>query len=64
MFEILKALRDLNTACMAHGTSLRWEIGRDPDTFGTPILQAEIPLTPEDVQFTNDMQALFAPAEE
>jgi hypothetical protein len=63
MFEILKALRDLNEACMAHGTSLRWEIERI-DTTGPAVLKAEILLTDDDVQFTNDLQALFAPVDE
>ena len=52
MFEILKALRDLNTACMANGTSLRWEIRRI-DGDGAPSLHAEIPrLSEHDVEFT------------
>lgn len=62
MFEILKALRDLNTACMAHGTSLRWTINDTPGE--VPTLTAEIPLTEPDVEFTNQMQAMFAPRED
>lgn len=62
MFEILKALRDLNTACMIHGTSLRWEIEEQPGD--RPLLKAEIALTDADVKFANDLQALFAPVEE
>lgn len=62
MFEILKALRDLNTACMAHGTSLRWEIEAEPGDHMS-LLKAEIPLTEDDVKFVN-MQAMFAPKED
>jgi hypothetical protein len=62
MFEILKALRDLNTACMAHGTSLRWHMQTDEPEF--PMLLAEIPLKPEDNEFVEQMQAMFAPVEE
>lgn len=61
MFEILKALRDLNTACMAHGTSLRWDIEKGE---GIPLLKAEVPLTDDDVEFTEQMQAMFAPRED
>ena len=57
MWEILKALRDLNEACRAHGTRLSWEI----DDLG--VLKAEIGLTEDDEKFVNDMQAMFAPKE-
>lgn len=59
MFEILAALRDLNAACMKHNTSLRWHMQTDEP--GYPMLMAEIPLTDNDVEFVNQMQALFAP---
>ena len=62
MFEILKALRDLNEACRAHDTRLSWRIER-LDGDGIPVLKAEIALTEDDVKFTNDMQAMFAPKE-
>jgi len=61
MFEILKAMRDLNTACLAHGTSLRWDVLHEPG--GEVAIKAEIPLTDEDVQFIEGMRAMFAPVE-
>lgn len=62
MFEILKALRDLNEACRAHDTRLSWHIER-LDGDGVAVLKAEIALTDDDVQFAEDMQAMFAPRE-
>lgn len=62
MFEILKALRDLNEACRAHDTRLSWHIEAQPGDIS--ILRAEIPLTEEDEQFVNDMQAMFAPRDD
>lgn len=59
MFEILKALRDLNEACAAHDTSLRWYVQHDEPGF--PVLMAEIPITEDDQKFVDDMQAMFAP---
>jgi hypothetical protein len=63
MFEILKALRDLNEACRNHGTNLRWHIEAEPGDHMS-LLKAEVSITEDDVQFVNDMQAMFAPREE
>lgn len=62
MFEILKALRDLNEACRNHGTRLSWYIEAQPGD-DMSLLKAEIAITEDDVQFVNDMQAMFAPAD-
>ena len=60
MFEILKALLEVQKACRQHGTSLRWEI-RD-DGYGL-VLQAEIPVTEADQKFVQDMQRMFEEVE-
>jgi len=53
MFEILKALMALTHVA---GGRTRWRIDEEG------VLRVEIPLTKEEVQFADDMQAMFAPA--
>jgi hypothetical protein len=61
MFEIMKALRNLNEVCMAHGTSLRWN---NTDGEGGLAIRAEIPLTEEDFAFIEQMREFFGPVDE
>lgn len=62
MFEILKALRDLNEACKAHGTRLVWDITDNPE--GGLAIRAEVPVTDEDQAFVEGMRRMFEPVAE
>lgn len=55
MFKIMQALLALNQASEEHGTHLMWETS----DIGQPYLIARIPISPEDVEFVNNMRTLL-----
>lgn len=58
MFEILKLLRDLNVL-----RAVRWEVVARPGDHMSDLV-VHIPVSESDVLFIEDMERLFAPAEE